>query len=208
MKRILVILVCVMFLMPLKAEAFSWKDFFNWLFSPVETTTVDTTELYKDTTTKLTNIQTQADAITPSVKPALVAVASTISTQSEVKELNTKLEAKNADVFNVITDYQKTVNSEKARVLVTIKTLTEADKTTFAKDVNALAAIGQKYSALADEVSAVRSDFSSKAPSGTDRTTKLKEIDAVYENVATKASKISTFTNLIKLYARLTGLSI
>lgn len=209
MKKIFIVIVCAMFLMPLRAEAFSWKEFFSWLFSsPVETTTVDTTELYKDTTTKISNIQTQANAITPSVKTELLAVASTISTQSEMKELNTKLNAANADIFNIITDYQKTVNNDKARVIITIKTLSDAEKTTFAKNVNNLHALGQKYSSLANDIVTIRSDFVSKAPSSTDKTTKIKEIDAVYENVSTKASTVSNFSNLIRLYAKLTGLSI
>lgn len=208
MKKILVVLVCAMFLLPLRAEAFSWKEFFAWLFAPAETTVVDTTELYKDTTTKISNIQTQADAITPSVKTALLAVASTLSTQSELKELTAKLDAKNADVFNVIKEYQTTINNEKAKVLITIKTLPEKEKTAFAKDVNNLYSLGQKYSALAGEVSSLKSDFMTKAPSSTDRTTKIKEINAVYENVAVKASTVSNFSNLIKLYAKIAGLTI
>ena len=208
MKRILIVFMFAMFIMAPKAEAFSWKEFFSWLFTPVETTTVDTTKLYEDTNTKINNIKTQVSALEPSLKTAILSVASALSTQTEMEELKTKLNTSNADTFKIISDYQKSINAEKARILVTIKTMPDKEKTAFAKEVTTLANLGQKYSDLSTEIWNLKSSFSSSAPSGTDRTAKLKEINEFYSDVSNKSSVVSGFSNLIKIYARLTGLTI
>ena len=208
MRKILIIFICAMFMMPLRADAFSWKEFFAWLFSTPQVTAVDTTKLYEDTTTKISNIKLQANAIDPSVKTALVAVASAVSTENELENLKTKLNAKDADILSVLTDYQKTLNNNKARILVTLKTMSDKDKTAFEKDVNSLSSLGQKYSDLASEVWTLKNTFSSSAPSGTDKTAKLKELTDLYSAVSGKASTVSGFANLMKIYAKLTGLNI
>ena len=208
MKKILVIFICVMFMMPLRAEAFSWKDLFAWLFTTTQTETVDATKIYEDVNTSISNIKTQVNALEPSFKTALLSVASYISPESELQELKSKLNTNNADLFKVLSDYQKTINSNKARILVTLKTMSDKDKTAFAKEINNLANLGQKYSDLATEIWNLKSSFSSSAPSGADRTSKLNELAELYSAVSGEASTISGFANILKIYAKLTGLSV
>ena len=207
MKKILTILICAMFLMPLRADAFSWSDFFSWLFGSTETKTESTT-IYSETTDKLANIKKQAASLDSSIKSSLLNIASVISTPTEVKDLETKLNAENADIFKIITDYQTTVNSEKARVLVLIKTLSDADKTAFSKNVSSLAEYGQKYSSYAKEILSLKSTFVAGTNSSSERTAKLQELNDAYSDLSEKSSIINGFSNILKIYAKLTGLTI
>ena len=209
MKKILIICLAVMFIMPVRANAFSWQDFLNWLFSTSETTTtVDTTKIYSDITAKLSNIKSQANSLESSVKTSFVNVVSAFSTQNEIKALEEKLNAKDADLFQIISDYKTTLNSDKARILLTLKTMSETEKTSLAKEVNNLSALAQKYNTYSSDASALKSSLISQVASSSERTEKIKEINETFSDLNKKSSSVSAFANIIKIYAKLTGLSI
>ena len=210
MKKILIILVCAMFMMPLRAEAFSWKDFFVWLFGTSETTTttIDTTKIYEETNTKLENIQKQANELEPSIKTSFKNIVYTLSTPNEAKEIETKLNAENADLFKIISDYQTAINSEKARILIILRTMADSEKSSFVKELNNLTSSVQKYDTYTQDITSLKTSLISQVSSSTDRTAKVEEINKVYTSVSQKASTVSTFTNILKLYAKLTGINV
>ena len=121
MKKILMICLFVMFMMPMRAEAFSWSNLFSWLFG--DTQTVVDTALVKTTTAQMNTYKTQITSNDKLAKTYFAGIVSLLSTSAEAKAVEEKLNADNADIFAIMNDYQKTINSDKARILITIKTM-------------------------------------------------------------------------------------
>lgn len=206
MNKLLIIFICAMFLMPLKANAFSWKDLFGWLLFSNNATTEET-NITEKTTEKINDIKKQASGLEKTATNSFLEIAEYISTPNEIKELENKINATNSDLFQIISDYQKTTNAEKARILILLKTLPDEDKKEFAEEIKTLSEIGEKYNTYSKEILIETSVFSAKATS-TDEKNAATEFKKSYSDLSEKATKILNFTNTMNFYAKLIGLSI
>ena len=114
----------------------------------------------------------------------------------------------NTDLFKAITDYQTTINNEKARVLITIKTMTDKEKETLSKNVKTFYSLGEKYSDMYKEAASVKNTISVGTIISTEHTEVINKVNSVVTETSNKANAVNNLSVIIKTYARLTGLKI
>ena len=205
MRKLLVICLMVMFMMPLRANAFSWSDFFAWLFGGTTTETTITSAVLADTSKQMDTIKTKSSELDSAVKTLFLDIVAQLSTPTEAKAIETQA---NTDLFKAITDYQTTINNEKARVLITIKTMTDKEKETLSKNVKTFYSLGEKYSDMYKEATSAKNTISRGTITSTEHTEVINKVNSVVTETSNKANAVNNLSVIIKTYARLTGLKI
>ncbi len=213
MKKILVTTMILMMLVPLKANAFSWGEFFRALFGFSTTTSVET--LKTDVTTALSNAKKDKVILDANLQTAFVSFANQLSNESELKTVKsnwanayakTSESEKTTALVKVLDDYTTYLKSNKIGLVLIIKTMTDSEKAALVKDINLLSEYGQKYYELSNTCSQATSKAYKKTYEDSELNTALEESNKLIEELDTKSKAILTLSTQAKILGTLAGL--
>ena len=218
-KKSLVICLLIMMLMPMRANAFSWGDFFRALFGlgTTETTTADMATITKDATATLSDLEKQSVTLDKETQTAFISLVSTISSKDDAVTIKSNLEKANAltdaakrnsAINKVYSDYATTLNNNKVELLVIFRLLTESEKTTLTSAIKTLSAKGEAYSNLAKKCNDTYKNIMNKTSYKDDRESTLKQVSDAAAMYTTKATVIKTLATEAKIFAKLGGIKI
>lgn len=218
-KKSLVIGLLIMMLMPLRANAFSWGDFFRALFGlgTTETTAADMVTITKDANATLTDLEKQSVTLDKETQTAFISLVSTISSKDDAATIKSNLEKANAltdtakrntAVNKVYSDYATTLNNNKVELLVIFRLLTESEKATLTSAIKTLSTKAESYSNLAKKCNETYKNVTNKTSYTDDRESILKKISEYSAVYTTKATVIGTLATEAKIFAKLGGIKI
>lgn len=216
MKKILMIIIAIMMIMPLKANAFSWGDFFRHLFGISSNETVVEDQSIKEEIEKsLNEYIKEASLIDKDVQNAFISVVTIISGKTEVKTIKDKLTAANkksdrseriSAVNQIINDYTTTLNNNKLEIVVIMKLLTANEQETLVKNTNIISEASQKYVELGQKNVQLASKTVQKATVEDERTTLLNNINKVTSELTESAKAATSLSRQVKIMAALSGI--
>jgi uncharacterized protein Yka (UPF0111/DUF47 family) len=204
MKKIILSMALIVTLMTqLSANAFNWNGFFKWLLFGYETETVSTENLDKLYTSTTKTIKTTDE----SVQKSFVSIVSILSTADEAKKVSNNIKAinnekitdteKNKKILKIYSDYTTTLQNNKVGLLLIMKTLSDSDKTNFAKHLDTLSKCVQTYNEQYQALTKVKT---------TSQEDVVKNITALSTEVKNKSNTIGSLSLQLNLMAKIAGI--
>lgn len=218
-KKSLIICLLIMMLMPLRANAFSWGDFFRALFGlgSTTTTTTDMTSITKEVNSSLSDYEKQSVTLDKETQSAFITLVSTISSKEDAATIKSNLdkanaltdkEKRNTAVNKVYSDYATTLNNNKLELLVIFRLLTESEKSTLTSSIKTLSTKAESYSNLAKKCNETYKNVMNKTSYTDDRDATLKQISEAATVYTAKATVIGALATEAKIFAKLGGIKI
>ena len=213
MKKLLVTLLLALTFTQLSANAFDFSQIFKWLFfgyNTAQTTTITTEDLTKT----LNDITSKTKSTDESVNKAFLSVVSMLSTQNEAKKIedeynsifssNLTNDEKNIKFLNLVEKYITTLRSNKLTTILTIKSLSDKEKSSLTSSIQDMVKYSQEYTTLSKK----GVDTASKVVSTLDdeQVKILKEINTASSSLTKRANVLSDFATQVKTLSTLAGL--
>ena len=216
MKKILLFAIAIMLLTPVKANAFSWGDFFRNLFGISSTkSTEGNTSIKEEIETTLKNNLTKAVEIDKDVQGAFLSMVTIISGEQGAKTIKnniTQANKKSDDIERlsalnqIYNDYSTVLNNNKVEIIAFMALLTDKEKETLTKNINTILEAADKYVELGKENINLASTVIKKATVNDDRTTLLLNINKT-TNILTECAKSATsLSRQAKILAKVAGI--
>ena len=216
MKKILLISIAIMIMMPLRANAFSWGDFFRNLFGlSSQETVMEETSLKDEIEKSLNEYINEASLIDKDVQNAFISTVTVISGKTELKKIKEKLANanKNSDrservsaINQIINDYTTILNNNKLEIVVIMKLLTTNEQENLVKNINIISEASQKYVELGKKNVQLANTVIQKATIEDERTTLLNNINKVTSELTESAKSTTSLSRQVKILATLSGI--
>ena len=216
MKRILLITIVVMLMVPVNANAFSWRDFFRTLFGlSTQEVVVEKTTIKEDVDKALNDTIKQMKDIDKTTQSAFLSIVSKISGENELKTIKEKLTSANKQkddnerikaVNQIYNDYSTVINNNKLEFILIVKLLNDSEKQALVKDINTISANGEKYVELGKQNVKLASDTIKKANVEDDRVILLNNINKVSSDINDSAKAATSLSRQAKILASLAGI--
>lgn len=213
MKKAVVIGLILMLMTPLRANAFSWGDFFRALFGISSTTSVET--LKEDISNTYSTIEKELPSVETKTQGAFISVVKLLSSESDIKTVSSNLASANAKtkdnekteaINKVYTDYSSYLKTNKLEMVLIMKTMTEAEKETLVKNINIISEQSQKYYELKSQASSATLKAGKKAYDDSDLNKVIADANALAVQLENKSKATGTLSNQAKLLGTLAGL--
>ena len=216
MKKILLVAIAVMLVSPLKADAFSFGDFFRKLFGvSKEETTVEKLSIKESTEKTLSEYISEAEIIDNEVQNSFISVVSIISGENELKIIEENL--KNANEINdrndkikalnkIYNDYSAILNNNKVEIVALLLLSSETEKETLKNNINIIAQDSKKYLELSKKSLKLAGTTIKKATIEDERTVLLNKINKATETFTQCAKATTTLSRQAKILAALSGI--
>lgn len=209
MKKILAIGLFLIFLSPMKANAFDWGNFFRWFFFGRDVVTVTTADINET----LNTIDENSKSIDESVQASFLNVVPLLTKQSDadnyaaqIKKINeskiVQIEKDNK-ILNIISDYSDIIKDNKLAVVLIIKTLSDKDKDLLIKNIKTLSENAQCYRDLYKKGANLITNVSTSEDN--EQKSIVVNLTATTNLVKTKADTIDAFANQVSALAALAG---
>ncbi len=216
MKKILLITLALIILTPLKANAFSWGDFFRALFGlSREETVVEKTSVKEEIEKSLNEYINEASTIDKDVQNAFTSMVSIISGTNEVNSIKTKLKDANAikdrtekttALNKIYNDYTATLNNNKVEIVALLLLLNDKEKETLKNDINAITNASQKYLELSKKNLQLAGTTIKKATIEDERLILLNNINKVSGEFTLSVKATTALSRQAKILAALAGI--
>ena len=213
MKKTLLICLVLLFMVPVNANAFSWGDFFRALFGITTTTSVET--LKEDVSSTCKDVQKSLITVEAKTQETFLALAKPLSSDKDYKTITTNLSSANAKtkenekveaINQVYSDFTSYLKNNKLEMVLIMKTMTDAEKTTFVKNTNILSEQSQKYYELKDKLRIATSKSSRKTYDDAEINNILANANALTIQLDNKAKAVGSLAKKIKLFGAVSGL--
>ena len=216
MKKILLITLAIMLTLPLRANAFSWRDFFRNLFGfNREETVVEKTSVKEEIEKTLNEYVNEAASVDKDVQSAFISLVTIISGNNEVKTIKESLKKANAlkdrtekvtALNKIYNDYNTKLNNSKAEIVALLLLSTDNEKETLKKDINTITAASQNYLELSKKNLQLAGTTIKKASIEDERLILLNNINKVSEELAQSAKATTALSRQAKILATLAGI--
>ena len=216
MKKILLITLAIMLTLPLRANAFSWGDFFRSLFGlSKEETVTEKTSVKEDIEKTLNEYINEALSIDKEVQSAFTSMVTIISGNSEVQTIKENLKKANnlkdrtekvTALNKIYNDYSAKINNNKAEIIALLLLSTDKEKETLKNDINTIISASQKYLDLSKKNIQLAETTIKKATIEDERVILLNNINKVSEEFALSAKATTILSRQAKILATLAGI--
>ena len=216
MKKILLIALAVMMIAPLRANAFSWGDFFRTLFGlSKEETVTEKTSVKAEIEKTLEGYIAEAAAIDKEVQSAFTSMISIISGDNDVKAIKTNLKNANAQkdrtektkaLNRIYNDYTATLSNHKVEIVALLLLCSEKEKETLKNNIDALSSASQKYLELDKKNIQTAGTTIKNATIEDERTVLLSNINKLSEEFTQSTKAITSLSRQAKILAALAGI--
>ena len=202
MKKILpAALIIGVIAMPLSAEAFTVKNFFNFLKSNSDLVTVDSSTSLSDLNKKLSSIDSSLQTSFIDLVSLLSSTKDSLSIKTRLASIKANLKAteaeKSAMISELLSNYVSNLKSNKQTVIANIKNMTAAEKTELANDLISMAKSGSEYLALAKDYADAASKASKAAKTAKNVAENASKLKKSAETIAANAKTIAQTTSTI-----------
>ena len=213
MKKVLLISLIVLVMTPLRANAFSWGDFFRALFgistaTSAETLKDDISETYSEVKKDLATADTKTQSAFLYVVKSLSsekdynAISANLSTANAKTKDNEKTEAVN----KIYSDYTTSLKNDKLEIILIIKTMTEKEQESLVKEINILSEQGSRYYELKSNAKSATSKAGKKSYDDAELNNVIANTNALAVQAENKAKIVSSLANQAKILGALAGL--
>ena len=213
MKRVLLVSLIVLVMTPLRANAFSWGDFFRALFGLSTATSVET--LKEDISETYTEVKKDIVTADAKTEEAFLNISKALSSEKDYAAIKSNLASAKAktkanektDALNKLySDYTTYLKNSKLEMILIMKTMTESEQNTLIKNINTLSEQGQRYYELNSKAKLATSRAGKKSYEDADLNSTIANTKAIEAQLENKAKTVSSLANQAKILGALAGL--
>ena len=207
MKKLLVLCLSVMVILPQSANAFSLKNLFV-KETKTQQQSKETVNYTNSVMTKIDNLNKQGEQLEKDVKNSFINLAYTLSPTDEAKVIEQNINKKESDVFQIIDDYTTKMKKNKGNTISEMEVLKQKDRETLSQNLNTLSNASKEYAKLSKESLKLGIDVVKNTSRGDTQTKLLKEVANAGSDFRDNAKSLVLVSNIGKTYSKLAKIKL